>query len=142
MKLAARRGRRRAAAAAVHALGSFPGDASRAALAAAPATPWRTCAGTPRSRWPAGAILAAAPVLLQMMDRAHLASVADLSPDQADEAVLQAVPAAAVVPDPALRAALRALSDGDPNLKVRQAARAALENSLSPRFLTASGGPG
>jgi HEAT repeat protein len=113
--------------AAVHALGSFPGDASRAALAAALGDAvedvrWNAAVSLARRR-----DTAAAPVLLQMMDRAHLASVADLSPDQADEAVLQAVPAAAVVPDPALRAALERLRDGDPNLKVRQAAREALE---------------
>jgi hypothetical protein len=41
--------------AAVHALGSFPGDASRAAPAAL-GDAVRTCAGTPRSRWPAAGI--------------------------------------------------------------------------------------
>ena len=113
--------------AAVHALGSFPGDASRAALAAALGdrvedVRWNAAVALARRRDPAGA-----PVLLEMMDRAHLGTVADLSPEQRDEAMLQAVQAAAVVPDPALHAALERLRDSDPSLTVRSAARAALE---------------
>src|SRR5439155_1384828 len=112
--------------AAVHALGSFPGEAPRAALAVALNDPvedvrWNAAVGLARRR-----DAAAAPVLLQMMDRRHLATVADLTPDQREEAILQAVQAAAVVPDPELRAALEHLRDSDPNLRVREAARAEL----------------
>jgi HEAT repeat protein len=115
--------------AAVHALGSFPGDASRAPLVAALGDAvedvrWNAAVALARRRDPASA-----PVLLQMLDRAHLGTVADLSPDQRDQAMLQAVQAAAVVPDPALRASLERLRDSDPNLKVREAARAALEGA-------------
>ena len=43
------------------------------------------------------------------------------------DTLLQAVEAAAVVPDARLRAPLEALRDRDASLKVREAARAALE---------------
>ena len=67
--------------AAVHALGSFPGDASRAALVTAVNDPvedvrWNAAVALARRRDPE-----AAPVLLQMMDRRHLATVADLTGD-------------------------------------------------------------
>jgi HEAT repeat protein len=83
-------------------------------------------------RWNAAVALArrrdaaAAPVLLQMMDRQHLATIPDLTAEQREEAVLQATQAAAVVPDSGLRAALERLRDSDPNMKVREAARSAL----------------
>jgi len=113
--------------AAVHALGSFPEEAARAALLTAVNDPvedvrWNAAVALARRRDPA-----AAPVLLQMMDRRHLAAIADLTAEQREEAVLQAVQAAAVVPDPELRAALQRLQDSDPNLSARAAARAALE---------------
>jgi len=113
--------------AAVHALGSFPGEASRAALLIAINDPvedvrWNAAVALARRRDPE-----AAPVLLQMMDRRHLDTIADLSGEQREEAVLQAVQAAAVVPDPSLRSALEALRDSDPSMTVRAAARAALE---------------
>ena len=113
--------------AAAHALGSFPDDAARSALLTAVNDPvedvrWNAAVALARRRDPA-----AAPVLLQMMDRRHLATIADLTSEQREEAVLQAVPAAGVVPDPALRSALEGLRDSDPSMKVRAAARAALE---------------
>ena len=114
--------------AAVHALGSFPGEDARAALATAVNDPvedvrWNAAVALARRRDPA-----AAPVLLQMMDRRHLAAIPDLTADQREEAVLQGAQAAGVVPDPALRSALEGLRDSDPSLKVRGAARAALES--------------
>src|SRR5438445_3882788 len=113
--------------AAVHALGSFPDDAARAALLTAVNDPvedvrWNAAVALARRRDPA-----AAPVLLQMMDRRHLATIADLTAEQREEAVLQAVQAAGVVPDPALRSALEGLRDSDPSMKVRGTARAALD---------------
>jgi HEAT repeat protein len=124
---------------AVHALGAFPGEESRAALLRALGD------ATEDVRWNAAVALArraeprAAPILLEMMDRAHLADldrrlkeagvVAGLTPEQREEAILEGVAAAAALPDPALRAALERLRDGDPNLKVREAARRAV---LSP----------
>jgi HEAT repeat protein len=112
--------------AAVHAIGAFADEASHQALAAALADPAEDV------RWNAALALArrrdarAAPVLLQMMDRAHLATIADLTPDQREDAVEQAAAAAASVDDPALRRALEALRDNDPSPKVKEAARRAL----------------
>jgi HEAT repeats/PBS lyase HEAT-like repeat len=114
--------------AAVHALGSLPGDASRQALSAALADPvedvrWNAAVALARRRDPA-----AAPVLLEMLDRAHLATIETLKEeDQRVEVMLQAAEAAGVVPDPRLRTTLESLRDHDPSLKVREAARAALE---------------
>jgi HEAT repeat protein len=83
-------------------------------------------------RWNAALALAhrgdaaAEPVLLEMMDRPRLAGVKDLTAEQREDAVLQAVTAAGSLPGPDVRAALERLRDGDPNLKVREAARHAL----------------
>jgi HEAT repeat protein len=112
--------------AAVHALGSFPGEEARAALVVGINDPvedvrWNAAVALARRRDPA-----AAPVLLQMIDRRHLATITDLTAEQREEAVLQGVQAAAVVPDPALRTSLESLRDSDPSMKVRAAARAAL----------------
>jgi len=65
-----------------------------------------------------------------MMDRTHLETVKELSPEQREEAVIQAVTAAAGLPQPDVRAALERLRDGDPNLKVREAARRAQEHGV------------
>jgi HEAT repeat protein len=113
--------------AAVHALGSFPGDSSGEALAAALTDPvedvrWNAAVALARRRDPR-----AAPVLLQMMDRAHLATVPDLTAEQREDAIQQAAMAAGSVPDPALRQALQGLRDADPSPKVKEAARRALE---------------
>jgi len=112
--------------AAVHAVGAFADDASREALAAALADPVEDV------RWNAALALArrrdarAAPVLLLMMDRAHLATVPDLTPEQREDAIEQAVAAAGAVNDPALRRALEGLRDSDTSPKVKDAARRAL----------------
>ncbi|MBI3932720.1 MAG: HEAT repeat domain-containing protein [Acidobacteria bacterium] len=121
---------------AVHALGVFPGEEPHAALARA------LDDAADDVRWNAAVALArrgdgrATPVLLQMMDRAHLSRVEvpstagteRLAPDQVDAAVLQAVSSAPALSDPALRAALESLRAGDPSLKVREAARIALDS--------------
>jgi HEAT repeat protein len=113
--------------AAVHALGTFPGDEARAALVRALAD------ATDDVRWNAALALArrgdpaAQGVLLSMMDRDRLAAVEGLTADQREDAVIQAVTAAAALPGPEMRVALERLRDRDPNLKVREAARHALE---------------
>jgi HEAT repeat protein len=113
--------------AAVHALGGFAGEETRDALRRA------LTDSTEDVRWNAALALArhgdetAETVLLEMLDRAHLEMVKELSAEQREEAVLQAVAAAAALPRPGVRAALERLRDGDPNLKVREAARRALE---------------
>lgn len=112
--------------AAVHALGALRTEEAKAALLrsledAAEDVRWNAALALARLDDPA-----AAPVLLQMMDRKHLASVEGLTPEQREEAILQAVAAAPSLPDPTLRAVLLGLRDGDPNLKVREAARKAL----------------
>jgi hypothetical protein len=114
--------------AAVHALGSLAGEDSRAALTRAlddrtEDVRWNAAIALARRRDPA-----AATVLLEMLDRAHLGQVPGMNDDRRlEETLLQAVEAAGVVPDPGLRAPLEALRDHDPSLKVREAARAALE---------------
>jgi HEAT repeat protein len=108
--------------AAVHALGAFPNDASREALAAALSDPvtdvrWNAAVALARRR-----DAAAAPVLLSMMDRAALASVPGLTDEQRAEAMVQGIEAAAVLHDPQLDETIKRLRDTDPDLKVRQAA--------------------
>ncbi len=115
--------------AAVHALGGLAGEESRAALRKALED------SAEDVRWNAALALArrgdeaARPVLLGMLDRTHLATVDDLSAEQREEAVLQAVSAAAALSPPDVRAALERLRDADPNLKVREAARRVLERA-------------
>ena len=110
-----------------HALGAFAADTAREALHAALQDP------VVDVRWNAALALArrgdaaAAPVLGEMLDRARLAKVKELSPEQQDEAVLQAVGAAPGLGDPVLRATLERLRAEDPSLKVREAARSALQ---------------
>jgi HEAT repeat protein len=113
--------------AAVHALGAFKEDAARDAVRAA----LKDAADD--VRWNAALALgrrgdaAAAPVLAEMLDRERLAKVAGLTPEQKEDVLLEAVRSAGQTPDPSLRPLLTALRDGDPNLKLRDAARAALE---------------
>jgi HEAT repeat protein len=110
-----------------HALGSLPSEASRAALQQALRDE------VPDVRWNAGLALArrgdaaAGPVLLAMMDRAHMQSVSGLSGEQREEAMLEAIRVAPVVPDPTLRPALERLRAGDPSPLVREAAARALD---------------
>jgi len=113
--------------AAVHALGAFATDqAAHAALVTA------LTDATDDVRWNAAIALgrggdpAAAPVLLQMLDRAALANAEGVTPEQAEAATLSAIPAAALQSDPALRASLETLREKDPSLKIREAAREAL----------------
>jgi HEAT repeat protein len=118
--------------AAVYALGAFASNESGEVLAKA------LTDSVEDVRWNAALALArrgdtrAAPVLLQMMDRAHLSQVTDLSEPQREEAMLEAVKLAANVPDRSLREALERLRDGDSNLKVREAARSALAATATP----------
>jgi HEAT repeat protein len=114
--------------AAVHALGAFPGEAAREALVTAVSDPvtdvrWNAAVALARHRDPA-----AVPVLLAMMDRGELAEVPGLSDAQRSEAMVQAVEAAAVLRDARLDEAIRRLRDGDPDLKVRQAAHAVMSS--------------
>jgi HEAT repeat protein len=112
--------------AAVHALGAFDTAEARAALVRALEDPvadvrWNAALVLARRREPA-----AAPVVARMLDRSHLSSVPELTPEQADEVVLQAIGAAAALGDASLRPPLERLRDSDPNLKAREAARVAL----------------
>jgi HEAT repeat protein len=113
--------------AAVHALGRFDRAEAREAVAAALSDP------AVDVRWNAAVALArqgdarGTPVLLQMLDRAQLAAMPELSPDQRDDAVMEAVRAAAALREPGLRDALVRARESDPSLKVREAARLALE---------------
>ena len=111
---------------ALHALGAFATDDARRALAAGlddavEDVRWNAALGLARQRDER-----AAPVLLQMLDRDHLAQVEGLRPDQAQEALLQAVAGADTLAHPTLRPALEKLRASDPDLKVREAARVAL----------------
>jgi len=112
---------------AVHALGAFAGEEATAALRAGleDATEdvrWNAALALARRRQPA-----AAPVLLQMIDRAHLEAVPGSTAEQREQVMVEAAAAAASIPTPALRDALEHLREGDPSLKVREAARKALE---------------
>jgi HEAT repeat protein len=113
--------------AAAHALGSFDAPEARSALVRALEDPvadvrWNAALVLARRREPA-----ATPVVAQMLDRSRLSAVPGLTPDQADDVVLQAVAAAAALRDPSLRPALERLRDADPSLKAREAARLALQ---------------
>lgn len=112
---------------ALHALGAFTSDEARRTLAAGledavEDVRWNAALGLARQKDGR-----ASAVLLQMLDRDHLGQVEGLSADQAREALLQAVAGAATLGDPALRGALEKLRTRDPDLKVREAARLALE---------------
>jgi HEAT repeat protein len=112
---------------AIHALGGIPGAEARDALLAGLED------GVEDVRWNAALALArrgetaAVPVLLQMTDRAHLETVAGLTAEQREQVLREAVAAAAGLPSPELRAALGRLRESDPSLKIREAARQALD---------------
>lgn len=111
---------------AVHAVGAFADEAARAALVEALSDPvedvrWNAALALARRRDPR-----AAPVLLQMMDRAHLATIPDLTPDQREDAIEQAAAAAGPLGDPALRRELQQLRDSDASPRIKEAARRAL----------------
>jgi HEAT repeat protein len=113
--------------AAIHSLGAFSGEAPRAALVAALSD------AAEDVRWNAALALGhrgdpvATAVLLQMLDRPALARDVDVSPAQAEDAALSAAAAAARLEGPELRATLQKLRETDPSLKVREAAREALD---------------
>jgi HEAT repeat protein len=117
--------------AAVHALGAFRADEAQAPLVAALED------AVEDVRWNAALALArrhdarAAPVLLKMMDRGHLASVEGLTEAQRDDAMTEAVAAGAFLraENPEIQTTLERLRESDPNLKVREAARQALQSS-------------
>jgi HEAT repeat protein len=111
---------------ALHALGAFPTEESREVLVlglddAVEDVRWNAALGLARQK-----DARAASVLLQMLDRDHLARVEGLRPDQTREALLQAIAGAASLGDSSLRPALENLRAGDPDLRVREAARLAL----------------
>jgi len=112
--------------AAVHALGSMGGDAARARLLES------LHDAAEDVRWNAAIALAhrgdaaAMPVLRTMLDRSHLGTIAGLTPEQREEAMLAAVSAASSLSDPELQSALQQLSRADASLRVREAASAAL----------------
>jgi len=117
--------------AAIHALGVFDTEEARAALHAAledavEDVRWNAALALARRRDPL-----AAPVLLKMMDRSHLASVEGLTEAQRDDAMTEAVAAAGFLraDNADVQAALERLREHDPNLKIREAARAALTSS-------------
>jgi HEAT repeat protein len=117
---------------AIHALGAFPGEEARATLRAGLED------GVEDVRWNAALALArrgeaaAVPVLLQMTDRAHLETVTGLTLEQREQAILEAVAAAGSLPSPELLASLARLRKSDPSLRVREAARKALEGRVEP----------
>jgi HEAT repeat protein len=117
---------------AVHALGVFRSEAATAALEGALGDP------VDDVRWNAAMALArqgrseAVPVLEQMLDRAQLSRSPAVTADQTEEILLQAVAAAALVPDARLAARLAELGDHDPSLRVRAAARSGLEQQGPP----------
>jgi HEAT repeat protein len=119
--------------AAVHALGSLPGEASAARLRESLQD------GAEDVRWNAALALAhrgdaaCVPVILGMLDRSRLGSVPGLTPEQREDAILQAVSAAAGLSQPDVTAALEVLRDSDPSLKVREATRAALGSRATPQ---------
>jgi hypothetical protein len=119
---------------AVHALGSFDAPEAREALRRALQD------RADDVRWNAALVLgrhgdtAAAPVLAQMLDRSHLdkATAGDekapgLTAEERDDVLLEAVRSASTTPDPSLGPPLEKLRDGDSSLKIRDAARLALE---------------
>jgi len=114
--------------AAVHALGVFSTPDAAAVLLKALED------ASEDVRWNAAVALGrhgetrASLVLLQMMDRAHLAQVPGVTPEQQDEAILEAVAASERLSDPALTSILETLADKDQSPRVRQAAQAALQH--------------
>jgi HEAT repeat protein len=114
-----------------HALGALPSAETQTALRAA------LTDSVEDVRWNAAIALArrgdaaATPVLLQMLDRKHLASVPGLTPEQREDALVQGVAVAAALPGADLRQALEGLKESDPDLHVREAARQALDRQPS-----------
>jgi HEAT repeat protein len=116
----------------VHSLGAMPSPETRAALEQALGD------AVADVRWNAAIALAregdaaARPVLMQMLDRDQLSRATGVTPEQVEEALLQAVAATPMVRDAEVRAALERLRASDPSMKVREGARLALEDNASP----------
>jgi HEAT repeat protein len=116
---------------AVHALGVFRSEEATAALERALGDPvddvrWNAALALARHGHPA-----AVPVLEQMLDRKQLARSGAVTPDQAEEILLQAIAGAALIPDAKLAARLTELGNDDPSLRVRAAARRSHEHQPS-----------
>ncbi len=71
---------------------------------------------------------AGAPVLEQMLDRNLMAQVPEITPAQAEDAMVSAVQALGAVEGLQAEALFQDLADNDPSLKVRRAAHAVLES--------------
>ncbi len=69
------------------------------------------------------------PVLRSMIDRAALARQAEMSGDQTEAAMVNALKALALLKDPEMLPLLDGLAKSDPNLRVRDAARKAAEST-------------
>src|SRR5262245_1988835 len=113
--------------AAVHSLGAFDAPESRAALGralddAVDDVRWNAALALARRRDPA-----AVPVLAEMLDRRRLETIPGMTAEQREQALVAAAQAAGALATPELTATLRALREADPSLKVREAARAALQ---------------
>ena len=65
--------------------------------------------------------------IFQMLDREFLGSVVDMTDEQRSEAMMNAMKGAVLLADASFRPSLAAISEQDPNLKVRQAAYEALD---------------
>lgn len=118
---------------AVHALGVFRSEEATAAVEKALGDPvddvrWNAALALARHGNPA-----AVPVLGQMLDRGQLARSEAVTPDQAEEILLQAIAGAVPLSDPTLAARLTELSNDDPSLKVRAAAHRSLEQQSPNR---------
>lgn len=111
----------------VHSLGALPSAETRAALEA------RLGDAVDDVRWNAALALAhegdaaARPVLLQMLDRGQLARAPGVTPEQEEEALLGAVSVAPKIANADVKQALERLRQSDSSLRVREAARVALE---------------
>lgn len=114
--------------AAVHTLGSLPAAARINELLAQALND-----ATEDVRWNAALALArhgdmaALPMLEQMLDRSHVEGVPGVTAEQADAVLEHALAAAAALRAEPLRPALEHLRDHDTNLRLRGAARAALD---------------
>ena len=123
--------------AAIHALGAIddPGAASVLGEALGDGSEdvrWNAALALARRRDPA-----VVPTLLAMLDRGHLGTLPEIQPNQIEQALLLATEAAAFLSgDPELRSVLEQLKASDSNLKVREAARRALETVPTGESLT------
>jgi len=110
----------------VHALGTLPSAETRSALEAAlndaaDDVRWNAALALARQKDPA-----AKAVLLQMLDRGKVGKTEGVTPDQEEDALLQAIAVSSGISDAEIQEALRQLKGADPSLKVREAARLAL----------------